>query len=346
MPGAMLPERFAPARREATPIIAAMHLLVPFASDRSEACQHVLRDLRAAEPRAPARPARASTAATRPTPTRSRRRTSARSPPRWGWHGGDGLLPFAAHAAAGDGIATGAQAWALAHAGALAARPRRRRRCSIRTLLALDAAESRALFASAGELLSSEGFAIAWGAADRWYAARDDLQTLATASLDRVIGRNVDRWLGTAPGARRRAATRRRSHRWCGALQSEAQLLFHEHPVNDAREERGALAVNSFWLSGCGRAQPAPARSDADASAATLRAPLLAGDWAAWAEAWRALDAAAIAPLLGACARRRGDDAHALRRARRGALRRCARARSGSACAARAATAHDVLAGL
>ena len=29
-------------------------------------------------------------------------------------------------------------------------------------------------------------------------------------------------------------------------------MLLYTHPVNDAREARGALPVNSFWLSGCG----------------------------------------------------------------------------------------------
>ena len=61
-----------------------------------------------------------------------------------------------------------------------------------------------------------------------------------------MIGRNVDRWLGET-----RSAAGRRIRR----LQSEAQLVFHAHPVNEAREARGEPVVNSLWLSGCGRAQ-------------------------------------------------------------------------------------------
>ena len=80
-------------------------------------------------------------------------------------------------------------------------------------------------------------------------------------------------------------------------LQSEVQLVFHVHPVNEAREERDEPVVNSIWLSGCGRAQPAEAAASPEI-AASLRAPLLAGDWAAWAEAWNALDASVIAALL------------------------------------------------
>ena len=72
-------------------------------------------------------------------------------------------------------------------------------------------------------------------------------------------------------------------------------MLLHQHPVNEAREARGELPVNSFWLSGCGRAQAATAAITVDDR---LRAPLLAEDWAGWADAWRALDAEVLTPLL------------------------------------------------
>ena len=269
-----------------------MHLLVPFAADDSEPCRHVLRDLalpnleRLLALLAPA--GRDDGDAASLSPPHERALAAA-----WGWHGGDGLLPFAAHAAAQDGIATGTLAWAL-----LTPSHWQLGRDDVTlldpALLALDEPDSRALFASAGELFASEGFDIAWGAVDRWYAARDDLQGLATASLDRVVGRSVDRWLrapACAGGAPAVAALLRR-------LQSEAQLVFHAHEVNERREERGELVVNSFWLSGCGRRQAA--NDDAAPEIATgLRAPLLGGDWAAWADAWRTLDAAAISRLLG-----------------------------------------------
>jgi len=38
----------------------------------------------------------------------------------------------------------------------------------------------------------------------------------------------------------------------CNALMNEAQMLLHEHPVNAAREARGAPALNSVWLWGGG----------------------------------------------------------------------------------------------
>jgi hypothetical protein len=281
-----------------------MHLLVPFASDTSEACQHVLRDL--ALPRLESLLALLTPAgrdeddAFTFSPPHERALAAAR-----GWQGGDGMLPFAAHAAAGDGIATGEHAWAL-----LTPAHWQLGRDHVTLLdpaeLDLEEAESHVLFDAVEDLFASEGFRVAWGAAGRWYAARDDLQGFATASIDRVVGRGVDRWLresahgGAATGKNATLSLVRR-------LQSEAQLVFYTQAVNEAREERGALAVNSFWLSGCGRLQPSPAAGTPEI-AAGLRAPLLAGDWAAWAEAWRALDGGAVAVLLD---RARGGDGSA-----------------------------------
>jgi len=279
-----------------------MHLLVPFASDRSESCQHVLRDL--------ALPNLERLLAALTPSGRDEDDAGTFSPPHeralaaaWGWRGGDGLLPFAAHAAASDGIATGDQAWAL-----LTPSHWQLGRDDVTMLdpgvLGLAEAESRALFASAGELLSSEGFSLAWGASDRWYAARDDLEALATASLDRVIGRNVDRWLqASAHGA---LGQTRATLSLVRRLQSEAQIVFHSHAVNESREERGELTANSFWLSGCGRRQPADAAATPEI-ASSLRTPLLRADWAAWADAWRALDGGPIAHLLALA--RRGEAA-------------------------------------
>ena len=262
-----------------------MHLLVPFASDDSEACRHVLHDL--------SLPNLARLLARLVPAVRDEGEASSFSPPHeralaaaWGWRGGDGALPFAARAARGDGIAVGDLAWGLVtpahwqlgrdHATMIDP-----------AQLGLSEDESRALFAAVRELFESEGFAAAWGDAGRWYIGRDELAGFSTASLDRVIGRNVDGWLGE---------TRSGIGRLVRRLQSEVQLVFHAHPVNEVREERGEPVVNSFWLSGCGRAQAIAAPEDPVVEA-TLRTPLLGGDWAAWAEAWHALDAGPIAQL-------------------------------------------------
>jgi hypothetical protein len=81
-------------------------------------------------------------------------------------------------------------------------------------------------------------------------------------------------------------------------------MLLHDHPVNARREAEGLLAVNSFWLSGCGRLPPAwspPSAGDAPMPVRVddrLRAPALSGDVQAWARAFEALDADWLAPAL------------------------------------------------
>ncbi len=272
-----------------------MHLMIPFASGLSEAASHVLRDLAlpnlskllarltpAAQDAAALAADMAGDEYSFSTP-QERALASA-----WGWPGADGALPFAAQAAAADGVAVGDLAWGMItpahwHVG--------RDHVSLVDPAALDlqADESRALFEAVRELFESEGFTLAWGAPTRWYGAHESLVDLPCASLDRVIGRNVDLWIRHGPTAPSQTRLIRR-------LQSEVQLLLYPHAINDAREARGATTVNSFWLSGCGRYQADdPSAVTVDD---TLRAPLLAEDWAAWAEAWRALDAGVISQLL------------------------------------------------
>ncbi len=203
-----------------------------------------------------------------------------------GLQGGMGLIPWAGHAAAADGVDTADLAWGLLtpthwHLGTdqvSLADP---------ATLMLDEAGSRACFEAVRELFTSDGYVVHWGAPLRWYAAHESLATLATASLDRVIGRNVDAWLGSDPAARR---LRR--------LQNEVQMLLYTHPLNDARAAQGLLPVNSFWLSGCGVAQPATGATPMVDE--RLRGPALAEDWAAWVKAWDTLDAGPLRDLLSA----------------------------------------------
>ncbi len=297
-----------------------MRLLIPFASTLSEAGTHALRDLslpNLSRLLAMATPAeRMGSDEYSLTPPHERALADAH-----GWHGDDGALPWAALHASADGIAVGDRAWGeltpvhwnVGSDQVTLADPQ---------ALALGEADSRRFLDAIRDLFESEGWTVAFGAATRWYAAHATLDGLPCASLDRVIGRNVDLWLAPHPQAR---LIRR--------LQNEVQMLLYDHPLNDEREARGELPVNSFWLSGCGRPQPA-ARSDAPQVDARLRAPALAGDWAAWADAWRELDAGPIAALLQRA--QRGDAAalivsgerHAQRfeAARRSAWQRLARA--------------------
>jgi hypothetical protein len=125
---------------------------------------------------------------------------------------------------------------------------------------------------------------------DRWLACGDVFKDLATASLDRVAGRDVAHWL---PGTGSAIPLQR--------LQSEMQMLLYHHPVNDAREARGVPVVNSFWISGTGALPELPhqaATVPKPVLVTSLRDAALREDWPAWVQAWQALDATECAALL------------------------------------------------
>ena len=263
-----------------------MHLMIPFAAPLSEAGRQAAAVL--ALPHLQALLARLTEVQRDDadvwcwSPPHERARAQA-----LGWRGGSGLLPWAALQARGDGVDVGDQAWGLLtpahwHLGT--------DQVSLvdPEALRLDGAESRAVLAAVQDLFTSQGYALQHGAPLRWYVAHASLATLATASLDRVIGRNVDAWLGNDPALQ---PIRR--------LQSEVQMLLYTHPLNARREAQGLLPVNSFWLSGCGVAQARAPSGAEPTTDARLRSPALAADWPAWAEAWQALDAGPIATLHG-----------------------------------------------
>ena len=157
--------------------------------------------------------------------------------------------------------------------------------------LGLSEPESRAFLDTLRPWFEEDGWQIEWRTPTRWLVSHPDLDGLPCASLDRVIGRNVDLWLAADPRARR---IRR--------LQNEVQMLLHAHPLNEEREARGALAVNSFWLDGCG---PVPGlavlgRLDHVRLDECLREPALRGDVVAWCQAFDALDQEVIGPVRAA----------------------------------------------
>jgi hypothetical protein len=252
-----------------------MHLIVPFAAPLSEPGRQALQTLKL--PRlesllrgmAPAWRDEGDAFSFSPPHERALARAL-------GLAGADGELPWGAWHAARDGVDTGDLAWGLLtpvhwEVGSDHVR------LTDPAALSIEDAESRALCEAVRPLFESEGVALVYGAPQRWYVAHETLQDLRTASADRAAGRNIDPWLPQGPQAR---LMRR--------LQNEVQMLLYTHPLNAGREARGALPVNSFWLSGCGAHQPVSGA--APVVDERLRAAALAEDWAAWAEAWHALD--------------------------------------------------------
>jgi hypothetical protein len=268
-----------------------MHLVVPYAAGLCEAGAHALHILRL--PHLERLLARMQPAASTATDEHSlnlpHEHVLAASR---GWPLIDGCLPLAAWGAFGDGLplADADLAWGLLTPSFWEVG---REQIVLRdpAELNLDAAESQALLQAVRALFETLGWTLHWAAPLRWYATHASLASLATATLDRVVGRAIDPWL-----------PQRLAGRQVRSLQSEVQMLLHSHPINDAREARGALPVNSFWLSGTGvtpRAHDSAAEPTVDAS---LRTPLLHEDWALWVDTWHALDATVLRELE-ACAR-------------------------------------------
>lgn len=204
----------------------------------------------------------------------------------------DGLLPWAARDAARYLAPPAGPAWAwitpchwaVAKMHATLTDP---------ATLALREDESRALLALMQPYFETDGITLHYAAElgpGRWLAEGELFRALPTASLDRVLARNVDAWLPDAP----QAAPLRR-------LQNEMQMLLYTHPANDERESQGQLPVNSFWISGTGDL-PASGFSAPERLPLTVPRSLanavFTEDWAAYAQAWQALESGEVADLL------------------------------------------------
>ncbi|WP_374664111.1 phosphoglycerate mutase [Ramlibacter sp.] len=145
--------------------------------------------------------------------------------------------------------------------------------------LPLDEAESRALLAAMTPYFQEDGLALHYVAPQRWLAQGPLFRDLATASLDRAAGRVLTTWMPEGDAAR---PLRR--------LQQEMQMLLYTLPLNEARQQRGQLPVNSFWASGTGTLPADAGAKTSPRMVDTLREPALAGDAQAWAAAWPAVE--------------------------------------------------------
>lgn len=207
-----------------------------------------------------------------------------------GWpHGpaADGLLPLAAHLARAAGLPRCADpGWAR-----------------VTPVHALVSAEQVTLLPPPVQGWPAEVLDAAWTAAQAWtpegaalhridsgnrhgaWLLRDArLATLPTASLARASGARVDVWQPPLAQAR-----------WLRRWQVELQMAWHA----DALLAAQPLAPNTVWVDGTGTLPEAPAPAAAPAQwLEELAAPAQAGDGAAWAAAFAALDDGPIAAAV------------------------------------------------
>jgi hypothetical protein len=203
--------------------------------------------------------------------------------------GADGLIPWAAADAAKHLQADGTLAWAWI-TPCHWAMGRGHATLSDPAALALPEDESRALLAAMQPYFETDGITLHYVDAlgpGRWLAEGELFRHLPTASLDRVLGRNVDAWLPSATLAR---PLRR--------LQNEMQMLLYTHPLNDERVRQLQLPVNSIWISGSGALSALPGTTGEVSVPRSLAQAVFADDWDAYTQAWAQLDAGAVAQLL------------------------------------------------
>jgi len=243
----------------------------------------------------------------------------------------DGLIPWAARDAALHLPGSTGKAWAWI-TPCHWAMGREHATLTDPAALGLQEGESRTLLAAMQPYFEGDGITLhyvpALGPA-RWLAEGELFRSLPTASLDRVLGRNVDPWLPKQDKSDAGGTARK-----IKLLQNEMQMLLYTHALNDERAARRQLPVNSFWPSGTGALaavpdllplplgegggeglQPSihsqdfgrpsaltPTLSQREREKITMPRSLaqavFADDWAAYAQAWAALDANEIAALL------------------------------------------------
>lgn len=207
----------------------------------------------------------------------------------------DGLIPWAALDAAQHLQATPGSAWAWI-TPCHWAMGREHATLTDPAALALTEDESRTLLAAMQPYFATEGITLHYVQAlgpGRWLAGGEIFRHQPSASLDRVLGRNVDPWL-----PKQTADDTRGTARKIKLLQNEMQMLLYTHPLNETRAGQGLIAVNSFWMSGTG-ALPAGAAHPSPVLVQRSLAPaVFSDDWAAYARAWAALDAGDIDALL------------------------------------------------
>ncbi len=141
--------------------------------------------------------------------------------------------------------------------------------------------EEAALFcASLNEHFAGQGMAFFAPHPLRWYVRLDALPDITTVPLSQAGGRNIHGNLPAGPDARH----------W-HQLFNEIQMLLFAHPLNEAREARGEMPVNSVWFWGDMAGQMPPQSRIECASSDELLVEMLASQagipCASWQPTWR-----------------------------------------------------------
>jgi hypothetical protein len=144
----------------------------------------------------------------------------------------------------------------------------------------ISAAEAEQISASLNEHFAGQGMEFFAPHPQRWYVRLDTPPRIRTRTLSQVIGGDVRRVLPTGEDA----------PRWHQVF-NEIQMLLFAHPLNEVREARGALTINSVWLWGNGHValplQKAYGKVSSDDVLVEMFAAAAGVSFSAWDGQWR-----------------------------------------------------------
>ena len=148
--------------------------------------------------------------------------------------------PVAAYSLVADGGSPGSDCWLQAEPVHLQLQ-RERMVLVDAANLAISSAEAAGLTAALNGHFAQDGLSFFPSRPERWHLRLARPARLETWPLEAVIGRNIRNFLPGGPDG---------GH-WRRII-NEIQMLLYTHPVNEAREQRGAPMVNSIWPWGGG----------------------------------------------------------------------------------------------
>jgi hypothetical protein len=113
-------------------------------------------------------------------------------------------------------------------------------------ILDIQASEADALFESVKDIFAEMSSVTHRSKPHKWFIESPALQTLSTVSTAQAEGRNIDHWM---PSDTCLEGVARQWRKW----QNEIQMIWFNHPINEARQAEGMLSINSVWISGIGK---------------------------------------------------------------------------------------------
>ena len=157
----------------------------------------------------------------------------------------DATRAIAAFAAHGDSIVTGTQGWLFAEPAHFHA-DRDTVHLFPASHLDISTSEAAQLIDALNENFADRGLAFSCGTSGNWYVTCNATELPLTTPIRTAQRGAVFEKLPQSRG----------KVNW-KAIQNEAQMLFHSHAVNEARESAGKMTINGLWFWGEG-ILPAP----------------------------------------------------------------------------------------